>query len=130
MLPNPDSINFSVILRAKRLALGISREQLASQAGISKALPRRYEEVDAGDHCKPSAKSFKALNDALRYFSSISKDVSKFYNIEKQLMLIPEETLLKNASIDELLQTLQLKIKELQNAQQKQTQDLVKTQRF
>lgn len=115
MLPNPESINFAKILKAKRIALGISREQLANQAGISKALPRRYEELNAKDHCNPNAKSLKALNDALRYFASINKDVSTFSNIEKQMMLIPEETLLKDASIEELLQTLQLKIKEIQN---------------
>ena len=119
MLPNTKSINFSVILKAKRLALGLSREELARQAGISKTLPRRYEESDAKDHCKPNAKSLKALNDALMYFASTNKDVSAFSNIEKQLMLIPEEILLKDASIKELMQTLQLKIKELQNAQQK-----------
>ncbi len=121
MLLNPESINFAKILKSKRIALGISREQLAKQAGISKALPRRYEEINAKDHCKPNTKSLKALNDALIYFTNSAnnnnnnKDIFTSSIIEKQLMLIPEEILLKDASIDELLQTLQLKIKELQN---------------
>lgn len=109
MLPSPDSVDFPLKLKLKRLSLGLSRFELAKKAGFNQTLIRRYEEPNAKDFCKPSTKTLRLLNDALMYFSSTVPVINE------QPLLIPEERLLKDATAEELLQALQIKIKEIQN---------------
>ncbi len=115
MLPIPESSNFSRVLKAKRLALGITRTELANQAGVNLNSIRRYEEPTAKDHCRPNVTSWKAICDALTYFVSTLPNIDQEKLLNIQLDLIPEERLLKDATIDELIETLQFKIKDIRN---------------
>ena len=67
MLPHPHDSNFPSALKARRLALGLSREKLAELSGLHKVMPRRYEEPDCGEAARPKHENWLALNRALGY---------------------------------------------------------------
>lgn len=75
MLPERTSPEFPAALKARREFLGLSRRELAEQAGICSTGPRRYEEPTAKHFSAPSPKTWRVLNIILGYDLNKHSDV-------------------------------------------------------
>ena len=88
-LPPRDAEEFGEHLKTARIRKNLSQVELAAACGISKVLPSRYEK----GKCKPSERTWAVLNQVLFGNDSPSQDES-------------DETLLSDASIDQLVEAL------------------------
>ena len=91
MLPEASAKNFPEALKAAREAKGFNYTQLAKLCKISPVMPSRYENREHGNHAEPNQRTWESLNEVLFGTETIA-DV--------------EDTLLKDATMDELIQEL------------------------
>jgi transcriptional regulator with XRE-family HTH domain len=131
MLPFPTSPDFPHALKARRELRGMSRAQLARAADIHEVMPRRYEEPDCGEFTRPRPETWVALNRALGYElptdeATLQAEMTKIAAIEATGLLgsgpladqslwedktcstsaVPEDLLLKDASLEDIVKLL------------------------
>lgn len=95
MLPDRNHPDFPTALKRARNTMNLTLTELAKKAGISSTMPGRYENTKSSLFTAPSQETWRKLNNAL-FPSTISTNTI-------------QNSLLEDASIDELVQQLKNK---------------------